>query len=215
MKKTEKVAIAVEVIIDNSGSMRCIAGQVVEGINKFIEELSTAIFPARLGVTLFDDTLRKTLIDGVSVAEQPRVRRDDYNPDHGTENIAHSVIQALDERLAPVAADQKVLVVLTDGLNKSPEMARAKALIAKRRGEGWLIVWLGVYIKEYEHIYGYKKNLLAYAKGLGIPEGLTFALPTSKIREAMPLAASVTLRFFNSGGKDAKFTDEERAIANA
>lgn len=211
----EKAAIAVEVIIDNSGSMCICREQVVEGINRFIEELGTALFPARLGVTLFDTTLRRSLIDGVSVDEQPRIRIQDYNPDCGSENIAHSVILALNERLAPVNASQKVLVVLTDGLNSSPQMLAAEELIAKRMSEGWLIIWLGTYVKAYDRSHGYKRHLLDYAKGLGIPEGLTFALPTEKINDAMPLAASVALRFFSSGGMDAKFTPEERKIANA
>lgn len=206
----EKIAIAVEVIIDDSGSMNCIKGKVVRGVNEFIAQLATAIFPARLGVSLFDDVLRTTLIDGVSVAEGPRLKGDDYDPRYGTENIAHSVIQGLEKRLAPINAHQKVLVVVTDGLNSSSEMPKAKALIAKRRGEGWLIIWLGVYVEEMEKAY--KPALLGYAAGLGIPAGLTFALPSQKIDRAMPLAANAALRFLDSNdSKDAEFTAEERA----
>lgn len=207
----EKVAIAIEVIIDNSGSMQRISKKVVKGVNEFIAELASAVFPARLGVTLFDDVLRTSLIDGVSVAEAPRIQDDDYNPCHGTEDIAHSVIQGLEKRLAPVNAHQKVLVVVTDGLNRSAEMARAQALVAKRQAEGWLIIWLGVYVKEMKAQY--KPLLLEYAKGLGIPEGMTFALATEKIDKVMPLAAHSALRFLGTGdSKAAEFTAKERGL---
>lgn len=216
LEKVEKAMLAVEMIIDNSGSMQCIKGKVVKGVNKFIEELASAIFPVRLGVTLFDDILRTSLIDGISVSDAPRVKEDDYNPNWGTENIAHCVIQALDKRLAPVDALHKVLVVVTDGLNRSSDMDRAKALVAKRQSEGWLIIWFGVFIEEYEgRGHGYKKMLLDYAKGLGIPEGVTFALGSKKIDKAVPLAASATFRFMGSGCdvEAAGFTKAERELA--
>lgn len=205
----DEIQIAVEVIIDDSGSMNVIKGLVTKGVNEFINQLATAIYPARLGVSLFDDVLRTTLIDGVSVAELPQLKPDQYDPRWGTENIAHSVIQALDKRLLPLKARQKVLVVITDGLNKSSEMDKAKALITKRQSEGWLIIWLGVCMEGYEKPY--MPLLLKYAKELGIPEGLTFALPCRKIDKAMPLAAQATLRFLGSGdSKMAEFTAAER-----
>jgi hypothetical protein len=203
--------IAIEVIIDNSGSMAPFKGKTVDGINEFIKQLSTAILPAHLGVTLFDDVLRTSLIDGVSVADQPQIEYTDYDPRHGTENIAHSVIQALDTRLAPLKARQKVLVVMTDGLNTSPQMATAKALVTKRQSEGWLIIWLGVYVEAYEA--SYKPTLLQYAKNLGIPAGLTYAFPTEKIDKGMPLAAQVALRFIcTNSSKASEFTDQERKV---
>ena len=210
----EKITLAVEVIIDNSGSMNAIRGKVVDGVNEFLSNLTMSIFPARVGVTLFDDTLKDVLIDGVTVDREPRLKEDQYDPRWGTENIAHSVIQALDKRLAPINAYQKVLVVITDGLNSSPQMAAAKKLVRQRQSEGWLIIWLGVYMDYGGYGAHCKKTLLDYARDLGIPEGLTFALESKKIDKAMPLAAMATLRFSGSGGdsKFAEFTPEERGV---
>lgn len=205
----EQVTLAVEMIVDNSGSMQVTKRAVVKGINKFIEELATAIIPARLSVMPFDDVLRKPFIDGVSVANQPRVKPEEYEPNWGTENIAHCTILGL-ERLAKAPAHHKVLVVLTDGLNSSPQMAKAKKLVAERQKEGWLILWFGVYLDGYEK--GYKPMLLKYAEGLGIPKAVTFAVPCSKIGKAIPFAARATMRFLGHKGdvEAAGFTAEER-----
>ena len=215
VKKGKPVAMAVEVIIDNSGSMCNCQSQVVAGLNGFIDQLATAILPAQLSITLFDDKLKRTLVDKVLVSQNPRILEHQYRPDHGTENIAHSVHQALEERLAPINARQKALVVVTDGLNISPEMAKARALVQKRQSEGWLIVWLGVY-NEYgtgrDYSYAIKK-LKQYAKDLGIPDGLTFAFADKKLDKVMPLAAHATLRFgATNDAHEAAFTEEERAL---
>lgn len=211
---TEPISLAVEVIIDNSGSMNCIKEQVVDGLNEFIVQLSAAIMPAQLSITLFDEKLRRSLIDGVMIYQNPRIKHRDYDPAHGTENIAHSVIQALNTRLAPVNARYKALVVVTDGLNTSSQMAEAKKLVAKRQSEGWLILWFGVYQPGHgsysEHC---QQKLLEYAKNLGIPEGVTFAFDCRKIDKAMPVAAQATLRFGETGDtKEAAFTAKERAL---
>lgn len=214
MEDEEKPILYVEAIIDNSGSMGPCQGPIVDGVNKFIRELATGIIPAIVGVTLYDDNLRRSLIDRVSVAELPQMRHRDYDPDHGTENIAECIIQALNKRLATFDAHKKVLVVLTDGMNSSPQMAAAKALVAKRRKEGWLILWLGIYA-EGSPAYC-KSGLLDYARALGLPDEVVFALPHTKFEEAMPLAAKAALRFVGSkaGTKAGSFTPEERARIN-
>lgn len=207
----EKAAIAVEVIMDNSGSMQVCKEQVVDGLNEFINQLSTAVLPAQLSITLFDDCLKRKLVENVSVGDRPRIQYHDYNPMHGTENIAFSVIQGL-EKLEPVNAHQKALVVVTDGLNRSTDMDKAKELVAKRQKEGWLVLWLGVYYEPYERCNNAKKHLKSYAANLGIPKGVTFILDCMKINEAMPIAAEATLRFAISGdAKEAAFTAKERA----
>lgn len=207
----EDDAIFIELILDNSGSMNAFRQETVDGVNEFINQLSTSILPAKLGVTLFDDCIRSSLIDGVLVSDGPRLKYTQYNPLWGTENIARSVIQALDRRLAPVKARQKVLVVMTDGLNTSSAMDEAREKVAKRQAEGWLIIWLGVFIESMESRY--KPLLLKYAKELGIPEGLTYAFPTEKIDKGMPLAAQAALRFIGSGDKKvAEFTEKERKV---
>lgn len=208
--KKGKVTMAVEVIVDNSGSMQIIKADVVKGLNEFIAQLATALTPVTVGITLFGDTLRQTIIDGVPVYEMPRLRNTDYNPSLPTEDIAMSVIQGLEVRLAPIDAFQKVLVVITDGLNSSPSMNRAKAEIAKRQKEGWLILWLGA-----DQSGGYNKAIMDdYARRLGIPDGLIFSFNASNFSKAMPLAAQAALRFSGLGdAKAAEFTKEERAKA--
>lgn len=209
------VAMAIEVIIDNSGSMGNCATEVVDGLNGFIAELATAILPAQLSITLFDDVLKRTLVDKVLVSKAPRIAYHQYQPNWGTENIAHSVIQALEERLAPINARQKALVVVTDGLNSSPQMARARELVKQRQKEGWLILWLGVYNdygggRDYSR---YKDMLVKYAKDLGIPAGVTFAFSDKKLDKGVPLAARATLRFgATNDASEASFTDEERGL---
>ncbi len=215
VKSEEPVAMAIEVIIDNSGSMGMCKDAVVEGLNEFIAQLATAILPAQLGVTLFDDVLRRSLVDGVMVSKGPRIPKGSYTPNHGTENIAHSVIQALETRLAPINARQKALVVVTDGLNSSPQMAAAKKLVTQRQREGWLILWFGVYSGYHRgggHEEHCKRQLYSYAEGLGIPKGVTFAFEDMKLNKAMPIAAQATLRFGATGDAEAAaFTDKERA----
>ncbi len=218
MKDEEKPVLYVEAIIDNSGSMHPCQGPIVDGVNKFISELATGIIPAIVGVTLYDDNLRRSLVDRVSVAELPQMHHDDYNPDHGTENIAECIIQALDKRLATFDAHKKVLVVLTDGMNHSPQMAKAKALVARRRAEGWLILWLGIYPDPGypEGRKAYRDGLVRYAHDLGLPDEVIFALPHTKFEEAMPLAAKAALRFVGSkaGSKAGSFTPAERKMIN-
>jgi hypothetical protein len=224
MTDEEKPILYVEALIDNSGSMQSSKSQVVDGVNRFINELATGIIPAVVGVTLYDDNLRRSLIDRVSVADLPQLRHSQYEPMHGTENIAECVIQGLEKRMATFDAHKKVLVMMTDGQNTSPQMAKARALVAKRRAEGWLILWLGIYPdhkdshghergKEYNRHY--QRALVTYAKELGLPDDVIFALPHTVFAEAMPLAAKAALRFVGSkGGKAGTFTPEERARIN-
>lgn len=214
---SEPVAMAIEVIIDNSGSMQNCKEHVVNGLNKFIDQLATAILPAQLSITLFDDVLKRTLVDKVLVSKCPRIRFEQYNPNWGTENIAHSVILALNERLAPINARQKALVVLTDGENVSPQMSAAKALVEQRQREGWLILWLGVYNdfpgrSEPSRQHSLER-LKSYARGIGIPEGVTFAFSDQKLAKGIPAAAQATLRFGATNSvEEASFTAEERAL---
>lgn len=218
MKDEEKPILYVEAIIDNSGSMGPCKEPIVGGVNKFIRELATGIIAPVVGVTLYDDNLRASLIDRVSVAELPQVKQRDYNPCHGTENIAECIIQALEKRVATFDAHKKVLVVLTDGMNHSPQMEAANRLVAKRRAEGWLILWLGIYPEQRneECRKYFKDGLIKYAHDLGLPDEVIFALPHTKFEEAMPLAAKAALRFVGSkaGSKAGSFTPEERARIN-
>ena len=227
MKEEEKPILYVEAIIDNSGSMDPCKEPIVGGVNKFIDELATGIIPAIVGVTLYDDNLRRSLVDRVSVAELPRMLQKDYRPNHDTENIAECIIQALNKRLATFDAHKKVLVVLTDGQNFSREMPAACELVAKRRAEGWLILWLGIYPDGKEYYPKHPKEarrmnehnrdaLVRYARDLGLPDEVIFALPHTKFEEAMPLAAKAALRFVGSkaGTKAGSFTPEERARIN-
>jgi hypothetical protein len=209
--KQPEASMAIQVIIDNSGSMAAVREEVIKGVNEFIEQLTTGVQPALLTVTLFDDVLKKNIVKGVSIAERPRVKDADYDPNWGTENIAFCVIKGL-ERLAPQKAHRKVLVVVTDGLNVSSDMAEARELVAKRQSEGWLVLWFGIYEPKYAEVYGYKDRLASYAADLGIPKGVTFAFDCYKIDKAMPLAAKAALRFEATGSvEEAAFTDKERA----
>lgn len=209
MKDTTKPVMAIEVILDDSGSMQMIREEVIKGVNEFIAQLATAMTPVSVSITLFERKLTRSLIDRVPVYEAPVLRFEDYNPMCGYEDIAFCVKQGLNKRLANTDAFQKVLVVITDGLNSSPSMSAARDEIAKRMKEGWLVLWLGT-VHTHSGCYN-TESMKKYAKNLGIPEGLSFFFSGENFKTVMPLAAQAALRFSGLGDmKAAEFTAEER-----
>lgn len=194
MMEEDKTTLAVQVILDDSGSMGCIRKQVTEGLNGFLSELAKSVAPANVTITLFQDQLEGSLVKDAPVYDLPKIRKDAYNPRSATEDIAFSVKQGL-ARLEKANAHQKVLVVVTDGLNASSHMAGARAEIQKRMAEGWLVLWLGVWVYE-----DYKERLLKYARDIGIPKDLVLSFSGYDFAKVMPLVAKSALRFSASGG---------------
>lgn len=211
MGKEFKPMMAVQVLLDDSGSMGVIRRPTIAALNGFMAQLATAMTPVGVSITKFGGRLGRTIVDNVPVDEMPKITANDYDPHQGTD-IGASIVEAFERRMDAMEAKQKVLVVLTDGLGAGDLTARP--MIEKRRRQGWLVIFLGAIQPEDS---AYKKVMLLTARQLGISKAMTLAFDSRNVEKIMAVAAQSVLRFagadIGSGQKIAEFTDEERGIA--
>lgn len=135
-------------IIDMSGSMWDLAGDVRGGYNAYLEGLAGNDIRYRVTTTVFD-TEFISLNVATKLKDTPRLNSDNYFP-RGSTALLDAVGKTISEFEAKtqLAEDERVLVVVqTDGLeNASREFSAeriAEMVEARERTDRWLFVYLG------------------------------------------------------------------------
>jgi len=168
------------VLLDRSGSMESIAGDVIGGYNAFINEQRANGADAAVTLVQFDSQNAHDLVyDRLPIAEVPSLTAKTFIPRANTPlfdatgRLVATVREqrAVDSRAAEHQPDV-VFVTITDGHeNDSTEftLERVRELITKCESEGWTFVYLSADLNAYGD-----------ARGLGVRGGRARAFKADK-----------------------------------
>ena len=149
------------VLLDRSGSMSSIAGDVIGGFNTFIEEQKKNGTDARVTLVQFDSQdPQEVLASGVPIAELVPLTRDNFIPRGGTplldatgKLIGHATLDEQDRAANNQEKEDVVFVTITDGEeNQSTEFSleRVKNLITHCEEREWMFVFLSAALDAYQ-----------------------------------------------------------------
>ena len=148
------------ILLDRSGSMESIAGDVVGGYNEFIRGQAAAGSDARVTFVQFDSqNPQEVIVAGAPIAEIVPLTRASFVPRGGT-----PLLDATGQLIARIDANQAareaagmpkedvVFVSITDGHeNQSREFTldRIRQLVTEKQAQGWTFVFLSAALDVY------------------------------------------------------------------
>ncbi|MBU1226081.1 MAG: VWA domain-containing protein [Actinobacteria bacterium] len=146
--------VHISVVLDRSGSMSSIAGDIVGGFNEFLAEQRKETGTARITLVQFDgEDPFEVLIDGTDLWTAADLDRSAYRPRGMTPlyDAVGRMIERIDAGIGKrkrqdLEAEDQVVAIVTDGLeNASRHHTRSTVfdLIEDRRKDGWVFVFLG------------------------------------------------------------------------
>lgn len=149
------------VLLDRSGSMASMAGDVIGGFNTFIDEQKSNGADARVTLVQFDSQdPQDFLAAGVPIAELVPLTRENFVPRGGTplldatgKLIGHATLDEQDRAANGKDSEEIIFVTITDGEeNQSQEftLERVKNLIAHCETRGWVFVFLSAALDAYQ-----------------------------------------------------------------
>lgn len=195
-------------VLDRSGSMASIAGDVVGGFNAFVTEQRA--LPGRLRMTLlqFDSQdPHEVVFAGRDIMEVPLLGPDDFRPRSATplfDALGHA-IELAEEQASARPEERVVLVTFSDGAENASRRHTRSAVfdrIAAKQREGWAFVFLGA-------------NQDSYAAGGGLGFGAkntqNFAFDSAGTRVAFQAVSEATksMRSSLSSGQRASYDSED------
>ena len=137
-------------LIDRSGSMSGLVGDVVGGFNSFVDEQRNQVGECRLTAVQFDsDNPFEVMFDAVQIASVPALDPSNYMPRGMTPlfDSLGNLIKAADRNYATLSrTEDQIVVVFTDGMeNASTEWTREALFneINQRKADGWTFVFMG------------------------------------------------------------------------
>jgi len=148
------------VLLDRSGSMESIAGDVIGGYNSFIKEQCAGGNDATVTLVQFDSQdAHEVVYDRMPIAEVPSLTPKTFIPRASTpllDATGRLVARIREERAvdsrAPEHQPDVVFVTITDGHeNNSTEftLPRVRELIENCESEGWTFVYLSADLNAY------------------------------------------------------------------
>ena len=169
-KKTSKQAAADEkskgaenvhasFLIDRSGSMSGVVGDVIGGYNQFVENqrnIQTTGECAFTAVQFDSDEPFKVMHDGTPIGSVPAMTSFDYQPRGLTPlfDALGNLIKTIEKRIATsIVPEDQIVVVFTDGMeNASNEWTREAVfkLVTEKENEGWTFNFMGANQDSYE-----------------------------------------------------------------
>ena len=149
MAKKKNTAIQTHevIVLDESGSMKSMWDEVINGYNKHLDDGKKDGNDYLWSLLKFDSTKIDLVHDCIPIADVVELNRELYRPGASTplyDAIAHAIRSAE----AKHKEGQKVLVaIFTDGQENSSReigIAELTALIKEKEAAGWAFVYLGV-----------------------------------------------------------------------
>ena len=165
----DDVPVHVSFLIDRSGSMSGLEGDVVGGFNAFVANQRKEPGECRLTAVQFDgQDPFEVLRDAADIGSVTDLRLHDYRPRGNTPlfDALGNLIRSADKRVTTLgSAEDQIVVVFTDGHENASSTWTRQALfdlIEEKKTDGWAFVFMGA-------------NQDAYATGgdLGFDRGST------------------------------------------
>jgi uncharacterized protein YegL len=218
-------ATFISIVADASGSMNHLHETVIKGLNDFIAEQASTDNDAKVTIVQFpslkDEDCIQTILPKSNVKTARKITSDDYVINGMTPwyDAIGAVIKKADQRIAKRVAkgkdpESQVVVIFTDGgENASRKFTKEDifALIAERKAQGWVFVFLGANQDAFE-----EGGQVGFAAGNTMnfdasEEGMTNALMSVSRSVRAYSAMPMSERFMVS---DAIFSidDEDEAI---
>lgn len=144
----------ITLVIDKSGSMGSLRGEIVGEINNFIDKQKEQEGSATISIYLFDTSLRR-IIDNVNIKTVRKLTNSDFQPS-GMTALNDSVVTALSatklrvNQLPKKSRPKVVFAVFTDGYeNSSQEFTRndMDEALNKRKKKGWNVTVVGTNVQ--------------------------------------------------------------------
>ncbi len=205
----ETAAEPVEIIciLDRSGSMRSLAGDVIGGYNAFLEKQRQEPGTAEVTTVLFDDRYEK-IVEAVDLQKAPALTAETYYARGMTallDAIGRTVSETLGrmEKTDVCPAKRRVLVlIMTDGLeNNSREYDKAsvKALIDATTEEyGWNYIFMGANIDSVAE---------AAALGISADHAVDYAHDSDGVQESFSRMSAAAKEARESGSVSGNWKD--------
>ena len=159
------------ILLDRSGSMESIAGDIVGGFNQFMRGQAAAGTDARVTFVQFDtEDPQEVIVAGAPIAEVVPLTGVTFVPRGGT-----PLLDATGQLIARIDANQAareaaglpkediVFVSITDGEENSSReftLARIRQLVTEKQAQGWTFVFLSAALD----VYG-EANAMGVAAG--------------------------------------------------
>ena len=149
------------VLLDRSGSMASIAGDVIGGFNHFIEDQKRDGTDVRVTLVQFDsDDPQEIIAAGVPIAELVPLTRETFDPRGGTplfdatgKLIGRAMLDEQDRKTKGFDPEDVVFVTITDGEENSSNefsLQQVKTLIAQCEDRDWTFVFLSAALDAYD-----------------------------------------------------------------
>lgn len=199
----------ITLILDRSGSMMSVRGDVIGGVNRFIEEQKAVPGECTFTLVQFDDSdPYETIVDFKPIAEVKPLG-DEYSPRGWTplyDAVGLGIVRT-GEKLASLPGDQRpskvVFVTQTDGMeNRSKEYTRERvAAMTKDQTEkyGWQFVYLGA-----------NQDALAVGASIGTSRGTSANYAEQKTSGAIQLCSANVASYRTGAKKDMDWSEEQR-----
>jgi Mg-chelatase subunit ChlD len=141
-------------LLDRSGSMQSLSGDVIGGFNQFLAEQGSQTGEARMTVVLFDgDNPFEVVVDAETIGDIAQLTHDTYWARGVTplyDAVGDLIVRA-DQRITDRAkagepTEDQVVLIFTDGYeNASSRYDRARVfdLIKNRQDDDWTFVFMG------------------------------------------------------------------------
>ena len=170
------VPVHIYVLIDVSGSMESIRGDVIGGFNTLLaDQRAEAEDASRATVVLFDSVEPNNVVaSGVPLREVVELDQNSYQPRGGTPLLdATGVLITRADREkreradAGLPAEDILFVTITDGHeNQSTEFTRdsIKTLVEQRQADGWEFSFLSADLEAFDdaHAMGYDQKRMTH-----------------------------------------------------
>lgn len=242
----------IEIVLDETGSMSAVTDETISSFNEFLDSQKNVAGEASVSLTMFSQkygssgisySMRRgapnvtaevaasvpnirNLYENVAVKEVPRLNRENYVPDGGT-NLYDAIGTRIASVRASLAGKDKIpsvlFVIVTDGQENASveyrDLNLIRTMIQECEQEGWTFIYLGA-----------NQNAWEVGRSFGLSAAQTMTYDVSNLEAASASLSAATTRYrdaYNetytkSGGvmRSAEavsrsfFSDEEQDVRN-
>ena len=216
-------------LLDRSGSMASMVGDVIGGFNTFLDDQRALSDDARMTLVQFDSQdPQEVLVHAAPLGRVRRLSPRTFQPRGGTplldatgRLIARAAVRVEERRQLKKRPEEIIFVTITDGHeNQSVEYSKAAImrLVAEKQAAGWTFVYLGAGLDAYGEAGGLgydARSSVAWAPdGTGARAAFAdLSRATSVRRQKMVAGAPIDKADFFEGRKDAE-ADRNRRHGN-